>query len=295
MAGAAPLLGAAVDIQSFRQIVDQTSARIGRCKGDLACLYEYVGLTSQGGYQLNAVSNALYERIRNAFVSGHSEAWRTCRNLQTDLIREHVLFGVPLNSYFEVLSHLREALNARKDNAPTVVGDWTAAIEAAKDHIEVSNFRTTDHRRVYAREFAVADAAKFLQQQGYGIRLEPGLIDLEDKAEAALVAKIEDMIARIGGLNVLRRIFVQIAPTYDAGLERYLIVPHTTMTGGGQSQIPFGYLLQLAVKHIDGQKPYLELSSHWQRLLSLSTAYAALSDVQPYTPAAWANFDAKAQ
>lgn len=51
--------------------------------------------------------------------------------------------------------------------------------------------------------------------------------------------------------------------------------------------------MQLAVKHINGQKPYLDLDKHWQYLLDLVTAYAAVIDVQPYTPFIYMSFDAK--
>lgn len=282
-----------MDLQTFRQIVDQTPARIMSCENEPARLYAYVGLTLQNTYQLNTVQDALNDRIRNAFAHGDLEAWRTCRDLKSDLIRAHVILGVPLNPYFEVLSHLCDALRARTGGISDAYDDWLVAVQAAADHIEISSWRTTDHKRIYAREYAVAEAAKFLVQQGYHVRLEPGVITLDEQAEASLVAKIEDIIAKMGGLNVARQIFAEISSSYDSDLQRYQIVQRTSQTGGGHPQIPWGYLLQLSVKHVDGEKPYLNLKAHWPQLISLATAYAAVIDVQPYAPLVWARFDAK--
>jgi hypothetical protein len=282
-----------VDLQNFRQIVDQTPARIAASEGDPARLYAYIGLSFKTSYSDKAVSDALCERIRNAFTSGHGEAWRTCRSLETDLIREHVILDAPLNPYFEVLSHLKDALRAPANEGSKIDGDWHAAIQAAQDHVKVSSYKTTEHRRIFAREFSVAEAAKFLKQQGYSIRLEPGFIALEEIVEKSLVVRMEELIDRLGGLNVARKIFAEISPVYDVDLQRYHLVPHISPLGGGQPQRPWGYLLQLAVKHIDGQKPYFDLDKHWQYLLDLVTAYAAVIDVQPYAPLVYMNFDAK--
>jgi len=101
-----------MNLRDFRQIVDQTPACIAAYKSDAAGQYAYVGLDSQVSYQSKAVGDALYERIRNAFTSGHGEARSTCRKLKTDPIREHVIGDVPLDPYFEVLSHLEDALHA---------------------------------------------------------------------------------------------------------------------------------------------------------------------------------------
>jgi len=280
-----------MNLHEFRRIVDRTPARIVVYRDDILGRYTYLGLDFQRSYNNNVVSDALYERIRNAFKSGHREAWYVCRSLKTDLIREHVIEGVPLEPYFDVLAHLQDAL--RTTETGEVIGDWASAVQAAQDHMEIGNFRPSNHSHLYAREFAVAKAAKFLKQQGYDLRLEPGFIALEERAERSLVRKIEKLVDRLGGLNVLQKIFAEISPLYDGGLQRYQIVPHISMTGGGVPQKPWGYLLQLAVKHISNTSGKVSLHSDWPQLLNLSTAYAAVIDVQPYVSTAFGSFDAE--
>ena len=283
--------GVSLNVRDFRKIVDRTTARITAYKNDAAAQYAYVGLTFSRPYQSKAVTDALYDRIANSFTSGHAEARRILRNLKTDLIREHVIQGVPLDPYFEVLSHLEDALRPRLGVSGEIVGDWATAIQAARDHIEMSDFRTLDHRQIYSREFAVADAAKFLEQRGYDVRLEPGFIALEMRSEKSLIRKIEKLIVQLCAIDVIASIFAEITPLYDARLQRYHLVPHMSALGGGTPQVPWGYLLQLAVKNVDSKSEYRDFSRYWPQLLSLVTAFAAVVDVQPYYPPKLRNFD----
>jgi hypothetical protein len=160
----------------------------------------------------------------------------------------------------------------------------------------VSRCRIIRHnlRGPHAREYNVAESAKALRQAGYAIRLEPGFIAVEEAAQTSLVAEIERLITAIGGINVARRLFKQITPIYDPAMGRYHIVPPISMMGGGDRQIPIGYILQLAVKHLEAREPEATHGAHWQRLIALATAYAAVIDVQPYYPAIWGAMDAKA-
>jgi len=151
-----------------------------------------------------------------------------------------------------------------------------------------------NREKTYARDFMVAQAARALRDAGFAIRLEPGRLSLEEAAETALIAAIEDLVATMGGINVARRIFETISPDYDAEQQRYHIVRRTSMTGGGLPQMPWGYLIQLAAKHVQGRKPYVNAGAQWRKLCGLLQAYAAVLDVQPYTPTLYGRMDATA-
>lgn len=280
-----------MDVHSVRKIIDREPPQIAPCLGDLERLYDYVGLPRGSAYTTRAVGDALYARIWNSFSSGHAAVWRTCRSLLTDLVRQHVLNGVPLDPYFEVLQHLQDAMRGT-DLQAAIVGDWDRAIRAAFDHVQIQTFGTSIREKVYAREFAVATAARHLRDAGFAIQLEAGRLALEPSAEARLVGAIENLVATIGGLNVARRLFAAITPAYDPNQQRYHIVRQVSQTGGGQPQVPWGYLLQLAAKHLHGRKPYVDSDEQWRRLCGLTIAYASIIDVQPYAPTFFGSMDA---
>jgi Holliday junction resolvase-like predicted endonuclease len=48
----------------------------------------------------------------------------------------------------------------------------------------------------------------------------------------------------------------------------------------------------MVVKHAQGRKPYNNSDVEWDKLCSLSRAYAAVTDIQPYTPTFFATLDA---
>ncbi len=136
--------------------------------------------------------------------------WRACRSLRKDLIREHTLYGAPLDPYFGVLDHLQDAVRSVGDPQVPAEGDWDRAIRAAFDHVQTNSWGVPSREKTYARDFMVAEAARALRDAGFAIRLEPGQLRLEEAAETALIAAIEELVATIGGVNVARRIFAAI-------------------------------------------------------------------------------------
>lgn len=273
-----------MNLNSFREIVDCTPAGLAGGADDLERLYAYAGLDSSGGMSRAAVTDALCERLRDAFPSDRDTIWRACRGMKVDLIREHVLQGAPLQPYFDVLDDLQSGVRMEGDEAAEVSVDWKAGVAAARDYGEIRGYRMTEPERHYAREFAVARAARVLRDAGYAIKLAPGWISMDEAGEAKLVADLEALIIGMGGLNIARRIFGAISPLYDPVQQRYHLVPHTSLGGNGAPQAPWGYLLQLAVKHLGGQKPHQNTEANWRRLMVLATAFAAVIDVQPYHP-----------
>jgi hypothetical protein len=282
-----------MDLQTFRQTVDRAAPGITTCKGNLKAEYDYVGLQHGPNYTRFEVLSTLGARIRDSFTSGRSTVWRVCESLRKDLIREHVLCGAPLTPYFKVLWDLQDAVRTGDNPEEPVEGDWDQAIRSAFDHVQIQGFGI-DPEKVYARDFMVAKAARYLRDAGFAVRPEPGSLGLEETGESALVAAIEELITTMGGLNVARRIFATISPLYDAEQQRYHLVRHVSMTGESEPQIPWGYLVQLSVKHLGGRKPYEKGEACWKRLCDLSQAYAAMIDVQPYTPAFWGTMNAAA-
>lgn len=288
---AAPQKDGKIELNEFRVLVDASPKAIAACGEDLDKLYDYVGLSSDGHKARDSITDALYERIRTSFTVGHQTVWKTCRSMKVDLIREHVLLGCSLDPYFEVLDRLCDAVRGNAIGLE-IEGDWRAAIAAACDLGVVRPWGNMNRERVYAREFEVAKAAKALSNAGLEINLAPGHISLTEDSEIKVAAALEDTIAKMGGVNAARRIFTALTPAYDEVQCRYHLVPQISGMGGGSAQVPWGYLLQLAAKHIVGVKPLDDSDGRWDHLLGLSTAYAAVIDVQPYSPMAYASFDA---
>lgn len=282
-------------LQAFRDLVDRTPARVGENAHDLVKLYDYVGLSGTTSFQRHVAEEALNERAREAFTSGRSRVAQLCRALRTDLIREHVILGAPLEPYFEVLDRMRSAVQSSiAPQAEPIVGNWETAITAIQDYVAISSWRTHEPEQTHARDYAVARAAKSLREAGFEIRLSPGWIGMEDVGEAKLIGALERLIAEMGGLNVVRRIYGAIAHHYDTEQQRHHLVPRPSLIGEQTPSPPWGYLLHLAIKHIEGRKPLRDSDENWRRLVALATAFGAVADVQPYKPTVFGTFNASA-
>ncbi|MCP9760076.1 hypothetical protein EGI20_12245 [Aquitalea sp. S1-19] len=217
-----------------------------------------------------------YANIRGAFSTGLFDAALTCHELRTDLIREHVVLDASLDPYYKILSILCDALRAPAGDLAAAEGDWSLAVLAACRASRDARWNPDPQQ--HHRELAVARAARRLKDQGYAIRLAPGWISLEDCAETALLAEVERLAAGIGGLNLARSLFAALAPSYDATMQRYHLIPGVS----ARPLFPWGYLLQLAVKHFLHPPNERNTQENWERLLEQITDYTAVIDVQPY-------------
>ena len=284
-----------MDLNTFKGIVDSHPDEITPLKNDLLALYTHLGLGAGGSFSQRDASQELYRRISSAFTSGHQAAWRRCRGLREELIQREVIDGEIVDPYFAILDHMLDALRSQPQVPGQIRGDWSASIRHAYDNVRVHDWSPKEMRqRTHARAYEVAKAAKQLQIGGIRLVREQEKLYIEPDSETKLVGVLERMISAMGGINVCRRIFKQIAPLYDAVQERYHVVSRQNPTGGGAPQIPFGYLLLLAAKHFAGTRPIQNTDQNWTRLCGIATCYAAVLDVQEYAPTVWRAMDAVA-
>ncbi|WP_139186067.1 MULTISPECIES: hypothetical protein [Burkholderiaceae] len=133
-------------------------------------------------------------------------------------------------------------------------------------------------------ERALATAVQYLKKVGYDINFAEGELKISDDEERKLATDIDSLVATVGGRVVLDCVFHQINHLFDPRFQRYRFVRKTSQWNHQVNpQQPFGYLINLAVKHwhLEPKETNLNLLDKIQHL---STAYSALHEVQPYNP-----------
>ena len=101
----------------------------------------------------------------------------------------------------------------------------------------------------------VGAAHRLKRYMKHPISIEDGSIVLSDSIVKSLHAELDKRIAYAGGIPVLLRLFKEkLTPRFSNKIGRYLIHREARTyyggTGAAMPEIPFGYLLQIAAKHI---------------------------------------------
>ncbi|MHB1756823.1 MAG: hypothetical protein ACYCT9_04835 [Leptospirillum sp.] len=275
-----------IDLIQFRELVDRSPHSAIFQNSNLSGMYSYIGLPVKNNLTQQEGGQEIYSKIQGSFLKGGSAASSHFRRLTTELIYSHVIYQTPLEPYLTISEYLRDALRNSGDHTQEITGEWKKAVGYAVNYyiLNPNGFHSNDWKRIYAREYEVASAARFLNGIGYKIEIAEDKITLSEESNERLVKDLNNLVEKMGGINLARRIFAEIQASYDVTQERYHIGRRTSLTGGGAAQVPFAYLLNLASKHPIGIKPYQNTQEDWERIKTLSLCYAALFDVQDYYP-----------
>ena len=275
-----------INLSGFRTAVDRTPDTIITFQDDLKRLYKHFDLVPEPELSKEVVGDELYARIGSAFVTDHLIIERHCKKILHQLIVEHVLHGKPLEPYLEIVSCIQDAI--RKPSAESPASDnWNTAICAAHDFVRLFPWRMDDEnkKKLYIRDFEVAYAAKRLQENGFQIAIQNYRPVLRDDEIDRIVARLDHLVRKIGGINVAGKIFSDIEDRYDPVQQRYHLVRRVNPLGNGIApRIPYGYLLLLAAKYPFSQpEDGLLRGKDWRGLIAISTDFAAIYNVQPYS------------
>lgn len=132
--------------------------------------------------------------------------------------------------------------------------------------------------------------AKYLMRRGYRLGVKKGEVDIPDASEQELVRFLDTAIAGMGGIWFTKALFEQeIMGKYHKGLERYLIMRDKKSLGDRskiKKRIPFAYLLQLGMKHLEKMN-YMLTAQGWQQqyedVLRTAKAYLEISNLQGHS------------
>ncbi|KZC35667.1 MULTISPECIES: hypothetical protein [Rhodanobacter] len=204
-------------------------------------------------------------------------------SLRTQLIHASLIFDTPLDWLFDVIDGYMYCMPAATGRKTGAAIDWQALAAAICVKARFAHPRD-DLERHYPREFGVGKAARRLRERGYAIEQHGDRLGVSNADDDRLVARIEELVRALGGLSVARKIFQTVQSTYDAPLARYLITRKIHVGRPMSLDVPWGYLLALAGKHLYEKARSTDPQVAWDELVALATDYAALHDVQDYSP-----------
>lgn len=216
-------------------------------------------------------------------------AGASARTLARDLMRllmlRHTADDVDFQPYYGIAQAIAGAFEHDSRVDPPADA-WVRAVPIVVAHAEI--VYTADDlaaKMVQGHSVSLGQSYKALKDSGYALTLnEDGCVLIDDGPLGKLIADVDGLAARIGGINLVNRLLERLTANrlYDDELHRFVITRDGRSTGQvpAEPQIPWGYLFQLGVKHLASGGT--AKSGEFDQLLQLCRDAVALMDVQPY-------------
>lgn len=266
-----------IELSDFKVIVDGIFPGLSR-DAEPAEALQYVGCSFEGAYTRDMIANELRARMTRAVAKGQKRAAQHVKSLIDELVRTHETDGAKRDPYYEILCVIRDALRSGSFDEQCIV-DWPSIIKAA---IDASEWNGEIHLPLYRStnvvQIASAGAEKRLGRIGAS-----GARDhiSTEKNMAAIANRIEQAVARMGGVEVLRRLGGALDSMFHSNMGRY--IEKEIFEFGAEklrARIPYNYLLNMAVKCPIARKPMRKSDEDWTNLVGLSKDFALLYRVQ---------------
>ena len=241
------------DASHFKMLADSAQSSLAGIDGNnLEAMYQGLGIVSKGGFARHTVSEKIYTGIAESLIPFVKDIHGLSYN---DLIKEFVYDSVMKDldhsQYIDIVEIIRDA-SIRIPKGGTDQ-NWSDAIKHAKAHIQLSGapYDFGSLRNRYPQEYDTAMAAKKLSEKGCQVSIKHGSLLISGLEP--VFQEIEKSIAEIGGLNVIANVFSYLVQNnlFNDELGRYIIAQHFNIDPSHtQPVLPFGYILNLAVKKI---------------------------------------------
>jgi hypothetical protein len=246
-------------LDDFKKTVDSYSASISNKDHKHAC--NELGIDTTRGYASSSVTDTLYQNVRDALQIGiAASSDKISRSkvlkLQSGLIYRHVLLGEDSVEYLKVLKVIQDSCRQNGNYFPSFTDTerWKKAIINCKNFNAFSDTHAIlfgNLRDDYPKDYDIATSIKRLVERGCEIEIKDSDIYIKSGLET-VVDELNNKIKTLGGLGIIRTIFYLFhqEKKYSEKFERYYITRQASgLSYDQQPQVPFSYLLNLALKY----------------------------------------------
>ena len=282
----------------FRSLVDKVQEKVrllDNHKNNLESLYDYYGFERSSSLSRKNIEDHILFLFSKLFIPSSINLFYELGILERQLVGEEIMLGKPSKPYLSTIYILKDQIRQGSEDKKVTFSDWEEAIRLALEYIDVSTsysaqkeFSTEDVNDIsHLREKNVFNAAKRIKAKFDDIKIEVEngrpLISDEDIRKIASI--IETNIMKIGGLNIITRIFYKL---YENGLyhpssESFLLSRNLSALGNSKIQLPIGYLFNISIKHVNSSGGIKRNNDLFAETINLATDLAALLNVQAYS------------
>jgi hypothetical protein len=244
-------------IKTFKALADLGAPTITAIKNDHEALRRHFGLEEQGHYSATMLYDKLIDNIKTTLIPVADEPQlkrEELLDLIAALVYESVLDGVDNSAYLTWLRIVTSKEPLYKSFSESQA--WIAAMNCAKDYelIYPETYQTTlaTLRDNFAKDFDIGSAAAELRKLGCTVTIKDTALEYSSGLED-VVYMIEQHIIEYGPIAFIQAIlnFLVNQNVYVPEYRRYIIRNEVSfLSAQNAPMLPFGFLLNLAVKHI---------------------------------------------
>lgn len=280
-------------LDDFKHVVDNCPATISPNNLELIC--KVLEIDTTNGYVRSQITDKLYQNIREAIHLNREDkadniSRRTFLKLQSDLIYRYILYNENPVEYLKVLKVIQDSCRQNGDYLSPLsnIIDWEIAVTNAKNFnaFSSSTFSTKleSLRRDYPKDFDIATSVKRLVEKGCKVEIKDSNFHIISGFEA-IVEEINEKVKNIGGIVLAQSLFNHLNnhKNYSERFERYFITREASGISFDQRpQIPYGFLLNLSLKHLHEKPKIKNLQAELDGIVDLAIIITNSFGVQQY-------------
>jgi hypothetical protein len=270
------------EVEAFIRLVDQARALIPGSPDPLF-IAETFGLQTELETGVQAVRSALFQLIRDEVVEPNVAKPLNLRSLRSALVRRF-RFQRDFYAYHMVPEWMLFGVNENAFRPLSEQDRWLKAIHATYALMAIPGYAPTGIGG--ERDTIVADAAKRMQSRSYRLAINGADFCFEDGELERCCSELDRLAKKIGGAFVVSALLrlLQHQKRFTHG--RYFVGRRAQMMPSSDPgpSIPFGYLLNLSLRHMDRTTGGVFDQALFGQLVSLAGDIVAVLDLETHNP-----------
>ena len=262
-----------VNIRKFKELVDKS---LTTNKSE-----------EQSKYTYPLHYKKVYERV-SQLIGGMKDCGKRARAIRSEILRRNVAFGEELDPYHGIAAVIGDICRQDHPLREVTDADWIEAITlifANRAILHGTNQDESTLEKIHKNDFAVGHAVQTLINHGFPVQIEGTDAPMEPAVQSALAQKFDALAKSIGGRRLLDLTLTDMQRTipFQSNVGQFLMGRRLgPITSSPDPQVPWGFLLNLAMKHILVEPKWPTLSAY-DTLKTLSLALLAVEELQPYS------------
>ena len=166
--------------------------------------------------------------------------------INTELMYRQIIYDEDLIPYLQIIDIMHYVTGFFKFIPNWDDEKWNDLIRSSKNYLNISENYKFDLKSSNTKVFNRAQSVKYLTIKNCEIKIVEDEIEFISGLDE-IYKKLEQKISEFGGINLIFECLAHI--DYDSKFKRYIFLKDLN-PGDKEPQIPWGYLLNLSLKHL---------------------------------------------